>query len=413
MEDDSGGQCNEDLSLRAITLVAMAGFVVNNRSLKESCLAICNSCRESLQQPCLKLDINAPRSLLAVFSPDVLGANAEVASRVLLPKRVLKVKWRFHDPTSTDLVEGVEQEEVEEQEEGKGIPQDREDVERDLEMAWDFDLTKVLWPEGMREIYLDCFNRPVDNVVWPEGLEILSFHMPGGLAVWDMQCDSGTEGICNRPLDGVTFPAGLREIFLGIKFNQDITGVAWPDGLERLSMPGFNQPTDGVQWPSRLKTLEFIKPYQFEQRQYNDRIPWDWHRAGFDQPLGMSLPMRLETLWLSDNFGQSLRGVTWPSGLVLLGLGSEVTQESIDGVLWPPSLRKIVFSNECLRIQDAPSGCEVVPVEPYRVSDSDQDDDYDEDLYDLVDDPGLFGYGSYEYDSCNSEDFDPERHLWL
>lgn len=126
----------------------------------------------------------------------------------------------------------------------------------------------------------------------------------------------------------------------------------------------------------RLSTLEF-KSYQFETRDFSDEIPWDRQYVGFDQPLGAFLPMTLETLWLSDTFNQSLGGVTWPSGLAVMGLGTNLTEESVDGVEWPPSLRKLVISSNVRVIQDAPPSCEVVVVEPYGDSDR-SGSDYDQ-----------------------------------
>lgn len=75
--------------------------------------------------------------------------------------------------------------------------------------------------------------------------------------------------------------------------------------------------------------------------------------------------MSLETLWLSDNYYRSLRGVCWPWRLAVLGLGMGVTKKSIYRVKWPSSLRKLVFCDGTLDIEDGnvPSGCELRPVQ--------------------------------------------------
>ncbi|CAN0110915.1 unnamed protein product, partial [Laminaria digitata] len=124
------------------------------------------------------------------------------------------------------------QQEGEEQENTK-----EETVERGPETACTIDMSKLRWPEGLKNLFLVHFNRPVDGAFGPDCLQVLAFHIPSRLAYVD-----GTMGIFNWPLDGVTFPADLRELFLGNSFNQPIAGVAWPEGLERLSMPGFNRP---------------------------------------------------------------------------------------------------------------------------------------------------------------------------
>ena len=66
--------------------------------------------------------------------------------------------------------------------------------------------------------------------------------------------------VFDKPFHGVTFPCGLREIFLGDSFDQPIEGIIWPGGLERLSLPGFNHSIRDVQWPPGLKALEFMSP---------------------------------------------------------------------------------------------------------------------------------------------------------
>lgn len=48
-------------------------------------------------------------------------------------------------------------------------------------------------------------------------------------------------------------------------------------------------------------------------------------------------------------------------GLAVSGLGKWVTTAAIKGFEWPPSLRKIVFSDVVLVIEDVPSGCELRP----------------------------------------------------
>lgn len=143
----------------------------------------------------------------------------------------------------------------------------------------------------------------------------------------------------NRSLYGVTFPAGLWELILRDAFAQCIDAVAWPAGLELLSLPGYNHSTNNVKWPPRLKTLEFIDPYELDRRESATPMHWIQYDGRFNQPLGSFLPTSLETLWHSDIFDQPLRGVAWPSGLTVLGLGERVSTESFTGVtqsIWTP-----------------------------------------------------------------------------
>ena len=121
-----------------------------------------------------------------------------------------------------------------------------------------------------------------------------------------------------------------------------------------------NQPIQDVQWPPRLKTLEFSYPGESERGELLPHLPWERQEWGFDQPLGTFLPMTLETLLLSENFDRSLRGVTWPTRLSVLGLGMQISAESMDGVEWPPSLRRLIYSNARLDVRDTPPGCEVL-----------------------------------------------------
>ena len=366
MKDSSGDDYRHERALRAIQVSAVSGFLEDNRKLMESCLAICNWCRESVPLKYLTVDRQVPSTLLAVLCPDVVSAEAECSSRVVQPRRVLDVRLMFDDSVATRFVEAEEEEKEEEAEEGEeegegGRKEEDEEEEREnkekvesgLGTGCSIDTTKIRWPEGLRKIFLVHFNRPLDGPIGPDCLRVLAFHVPSRV-VEERAYIYGMRGIFNRPLDGVTFPAGLRELYLGHNFNQRVDVVAWPQGLERLSMPGFNHPIQDVQWPPGLKTLEFIQPGELERRQFLNHWPWDMQEWGFDQPLGTSLPMSLETLLLSDNFDQPLRGVTWPGRLAVLGLGAGLAAESINGVKWPPSLRKMVCSDCRFDVQDAP-----------------------------------------------------------
>ena len=77
--------------------------------------------------------------------------------------------------------------------------------------------------------------------------------------------------------------------------------------------------------------------------------------------------MSLETLWLSDNFDQSLGDVTWPGGLSVLALGTLVSPMyvSVDEIEWPSSLRKLILMDTLEFMVDLPPDIERVFVQTY------------------------------------------------
>lgn len=335
MEDSSHREHRQERTLRAIQVAATSGFVEHNLRLQESCLALCNWCREYVPLQFMRICSEGPSKFLAVFGADLLCLEADDHSRVMLPKRVLKVDWTFSDYAGRLLVEHsfFEMRTEDEIAEHRGVT------------ACNFKMSNMCWPAAIREVYFDEFNRPIDDVVWPDSLKRLAFC---NSQHDDKFARCGTFGIFNQSLDGATFPAGLRELYLGPEFDRCIENVNWPEGLELLSMPGFDYPIGNVRWPPRLKTLNFLVSSEIKHRQSPGGWGRAWHpcdpNVGFNGPLD-SLPVSLETLWLSDNFNQPLRGVTWPSELALLGLGTRISMESMHGIEWPPNLRKLVLSD--------------------------------------------------------------------
>ncbi|CAM9412328.1 unnamed protein product [Ectocarpus fasciculatus] len=223
-------------------------------------------------------------------------------------------------------------------------------------------------------------------------LECLSFcALRSGRGAWHVS----DRGSFNRSLVGANFPSGLREMFLGAAFDQPIEDVVWPQGLERLSLPGCNQPIDNVRWPRALKSLEFTSPWQISLREDPDTCLDELDLVGaFDSPF-TTLPASLRTLWLGDEFGQSLEGVNWPNGLVTLGLGCKF--EGLHrGVSWPSNLRNLYLLREIDWVEPPPPGCEVTVA---------KDDDLDDDMYD-VDYGGLYdGVSVYDLDVVAYKDY--------
>lgn len=218
------------------------------------------------------------------------------------------------------------------------------------------DFCRVHWPEGIEEVQLTDFDIPIEGVAWPIGLVRLAFH--------DLRPDYSTShvmmGLFNRAFDGATFPSRLREMFLGEGFNQPLGGIVWPQGLERLSLPGYRRSIDDARWPPALKSLEFMLPEQIRLRKapYVELEDLGRLQIGFNSRF-TTLPASLETLWLSDSFEQSPEGVVWPSGLSTLGLGAGFSPYLMSGVSWPSSLRHLFSTYDVDETVSLPQGCTV------------------------------------------------------
>lgn len=306
MEEEKGA---EHEALRAMQIVAVSGFVKHIDELQRSCLCLWNACRDGVPVHLLKLFEYAPFGLRRLFYSGMVQPDASLESRVLPHRQVLKVLIEVSSRIfMTEL--GKRQE--------NGVM---------------FDITKVTWPQGTRDIQLSHVSGDIQGIVWPENLERLTFgNKPD---IWG-------HASFNISLDGVHFPSGLREILLGDSFNHPIDNVSWPEGLEKLSMPGFNHPIDKVRWPAGLKVLEFLHPNWVAERREGIFEYLDEVFSPFDQPIDTGLPARLHTLWLSDDFNQTIDTVVWPVGLVTIGFGSKFRQ-SLKGVVWPVTLCELLL----------------------------------------------------------------------
>ncbi|CAN0464236.1 unnamed protein product [Ectocarpus sp. 12 AP-2014] len=370
VEECPGEEHMRDRALRALHFAVVSGFVKDYRATQESCLGLCNACREGVPVERMLIGEGVPQTRVAMVFPSVVQAQREAEippTRVLQPRRVLRLKWTFR--TNAWWTESTEE-----------IPNSPVGASS----VGNVDLSEVQWPEGIKEVHLLSFDEEVEGVAWPKGLECLSFCAlrlrcgPSGFA---------NRGSFNRSLVGANFPSGLREIFLGDAFDQPIEDVVWPHGLERLSLPGCNQPIDNVRWPPALKSLEFSPPSQICLREDpNTRLDvLELHRDRFNSRF-TNLPASLEALWLGNNFCQSLEGVNWPSGLVTLGLGSSFTGLN-GGVSWPPNLQNLYLVNE-MDWLEYPKSCIVTIVKDYDTEsqsfDAERDgfDDLDHDFYD-------------------------------
>ncbi|CAM9257299.1 unnamed protein product [Ectocarpus sp. 12 AP-2014] len=351
----------QDLTLRGLQVAVVSGFVKDCRAVQRSCLGLCNACREGVPVERMLVGEGIPQTRLAVVLPNAVQAQEEAEisrTRVLQPRRVLRLEWTFtHRAVRVKAVDKSA------------------DSSGDDPRVGNVDLRDVQWPEGTKEVDLILFDKAVEGVTWPVGLERLSFYaLRSGGQSYRVQ-DNGS---FNRSLAGANFPSGLREIFLGAAFDQPIEDVVWPQGLERLSLPGCNQPIDNVRWPPSLKSLEFTPPWEIRLREDpNTRLDeLGSYCDRFNCPF-TTLPASLETLWLGDKFDHSLEGVNWPSGLVTLGLGFKFKGLK-RGVSWPSNLRNLYLVREVNWVERSPSGCKVT------IAQGDDPDDDPGYLYDFV-----------------------------
>lgn len=378
-------ELRQDQTHLALQVAVVSGFVEDSRAVQESCLGLCNACRDGVPVECILIQEEVPLSLLSVVVPSGSRAlDGLRVTRVLQPRRVLKVRFEWHEqfpdiPTQTYVA--------------------------------NLDLANVKWPEGIEEVQFALYDQALERVVWPKSLERLSFYSHGsvmhvGESLARFPC-SPLRGLFNHPLQGVSFPSGLREIFLGNSFDQPIEDVAWPVALERLSLPGFNHSIDNLRWPPRLVALEFLCPSQIQLRKKEGVRAEELDNLvqGFNRPF-TTLPASLETLWLSNAFAQdSLAGIAWPPRLTTLGLGKSFGAALVGRVSWPPGIRH-VYSTVEIDLDDMPARCVVTVVRDYDTeSQSHEADDYDEE----EDFEGHWNYSMF-YGSEDDEFFDNIEH---
>ena len=295
---------------------------------------------------------------------------------------MVSIHWTFLDAYILSLLDGTKAQ----------IVQETSDA-TDLVVVGHVDLSQVQWPPGTREVaLLGNFNRSLDDVPWPSGLERLWFGEPNRPSLQTYRISD----IFDKPLDGVTFPYGLREIFLGDCFDQPIEGIAWPGGLERLSLPGFNHSIRDVQWPPGLKALEFLSPstirlwqdggpaaedfivFQFGiSKGYASSSPPGY--GCFNQELGSTLPPSLERLWLSSTYDQPLDGVACPNGVATLGLPFHSWSYNFSRITLPSSVKTLFSVDKVNRAIRLPEGAEVKILEPYGERSNWDDDIFSDD----------------------------------
>lgn len=210
IKEPSGDQERPDRGILALQVAEISGFMERVQTLQTSCLSLCNTSREYSSMQCLKICRGVPPSMLDLAYPTWHQEEAGNLSRVVPHGRVLKVHWIFDASRTFNR------------------PNDTLDT---VGVSFDgnIDMRMARWPQGTKEVALDGFNRRIDTITWPPGLEILWFGTPS-------LTDEGRE-MFDMPLDGVIFPDCLREIFFGETFNQPLNGIDWPKGLRFCHYP--------------------------------------------------------------------------------------------------------------------------------------------------------------------------------
>ncbi|CAM9142532.1 unnamed protein product [Ectocarpus sp. 12 AP-2014] len=213
-------------------------------------------------------------------------------------------------------------------------------------------LEAVAWPRRLKRIefcYSSPFNRPIDQVEWPESLQTLlfglSFNQPIKAVRWPVCLQRLVLGTSfDQPIDGVEWPASLQELTFGFAFDQPIEEVSWPESLRELNFGfRFNQPLEGAVWPGSLKKLDLGDKFDqpIAQVEWPDSLKKLRIGHYFNQPVGeTSWPDSLQTLSFGNNFNQPIKHVRWPDSLQTLSFG-ECFNQPIKQVSWPASLREL------------------------------------------------------------------------
>lgn len=97
---------------------------------------------------------------------------------------------------------------------------------------------------------------------------------------------------------------------MGTSFNHAIAGVAWPSSLQQLKFARiFNQAIAGIVWPPSLQELSFEARCSIVVQPN-----WWGYPPGFSRNL-VDLPASLRELLFGDDVDQSIAGVVWPPSL--------------------------------------------------------------------------------------------------
>ena len=159
------------------------------------------------------------------------------------------------------------------------------------------DLSLVIFPESIKKIRLEFFNQDLDNIYFPEKLEILNLG-----------------NLFNKPLNSLSRYKYLKQLYLGYSYNRHFhINDCLPDSLEEIVFGRrFNKSIDNIIWPSNLKYLRFGD--KFNQKIDETKFPkkleilifGDYFNQTIDHENKSYLPNKLELLSFGRNFNQPI-----------------------------------------------------------------------------------------------------------
>lgn len=276
--------------------------------------------------------------------------------------------------------------------EGVILPGGLEELNFGFRFNASLDRGRISWPRGLKKLTFGArWNRPLlgTKEAWPASLEVLRFGTAFNRPLASRAGVGGSEG----GRDAVSLPLGLRELHLGGMFNQLLTGVEWPVGLQKLTLsdrfncplrggggscgggdrregggdfararlcwperlreisfgPAFDQDISQAQWPGSLEVLRFGKCFNRPLHGMEGGVPVEAGIGGgvaaltYDRNSKSYLPAGLKELELGNDFSGSLSVTHLPRRLESLQCGPRCRLPSpLPKSDWPPGLTRLV-----------------------------------------------------------------------
>lgn len=164
---------------------------------------------------------------------------------------------------------------------------------------------------------------------------------------WEQSTTDGLIPVPSRTSDGLVLPTlrSIKEMVFGDMFDHSLSGVAWPTGLQRLTLGlSFNHPLQDVTWPPALSEITFGRSFD----QPLDSVAWptslirlEFGHAFNQTCVAASWPVQLRDLTFGHEFDHPIDSVVWPASLERLTFGRKFNQPLDKVERWPPSLREL------------------------------------------------------------------------
>lgn len=230
-----------------------------------------------------------------------------------------------------------------------------------------FNVSSRLHPRRViRRIEFLSRGRSLEGITWPAGLKTVVFgsKFQGHIApdtkwpasLLEISLGSATFSSINK----MKWPPSLRVLKFGQHHNIPVEEAKFPDGLQELTFGmDFNQPIARVQWPSELRILNLGERFDHPvvAVKWPAKLKELHFSVFFDQELGETkLPEGLEVLTFGDEFQQSVEGVKWPPALHTVKFGV-LYDEHLGDVVWPKSLKHLTVPDHDYGM--VPEACEV------------------------------------------------------